>query len=112
MLQWISYLMVYLGSAIMIYNIYGFISFARFIKRLHSWQQKNTILYFPIALLVMFFLGYLSVGIFGSPDMIVAGILFGGTPVSPETIWAMKHNSSRFCSDCWTMPSSLRMCLA
>ena len=30
-------------------------------------------------LLILFLLGYLAVGIFGKPDLIVAGILFGGS---------------------------------
>jgi len=79
MFRWIIYLMVYLGSAIMIYNIYGFVRFARFIKQLRSWKQNYGILYIPIALLVFFLLGYLAVGILGQPDLVVAGILFGGS---------------------------------
>ena len=79
MLRWLIYLMVYLGSAIMIYNICGFFRFARFIKQLRAWKGNYGILYIPIALLIFFLLGYLAVGIFGHPDMIVAGILFGGS---------------------------------
>lgn len=79
MLRWIIYLMVYLGSALMVYNIYGFIRFSRFASGLRSWQHDNGILYAPIALLVLFLLGYLAVGVFGRPDLLVAGILFGGS---------------------------------
>lgn len=79
MLRWMIYLLVYLGSAIMVYNIYGFVRFARFVKQLRSWRHDYGILYVPIALLVLFLLGYLAVGVFGRPDMIVAGILFGGS---------------------------------
>lgn len=79
MLNWLVYFMVYCGSAIMIYNIYGFIRFARFIRQLRSWKQNNGILYIPIALLIFFLLGYLAVGVLGRPDLIVAGILFGGS---------------------------------
>ena len=79
MLRWIIYLFVYLGSAVMVYNIYGFIRFARFIKRAQSWQHSSGILNIPIVLLILFLLGYLAVGIFGRPDLIVAGILFGGS---------------------------------
>ena len=79
MLRWTVYLMVYLGSAIMVYNIYCFLRYARFIRRAQSWHHSGGLLNVPIALLVMFLLGYLIVGIFGSPDVVVAGILFGGS---------------------------------
>lgn len=75
------YAMVFLGSALMVFNIYGFIKFARKVKNDEFSQHagNNAILYIPIALLVMFLLGYLAVGIFGDPDIIVSGILFGGS---------------------------------
>ena len=79
MLKWAIYAMVYLGSALMVYNIYGFISFARNIQKKKDWGQERTILYVPIVLLVMFLIGYLAVGLFGKPDLIVSGILFGGS---------------------------------
>ena len=71
--------MVYLGSALMIYNIYGFIRFTRYIRNMKTWDQDNRALYVPIVLLVFFLLGYLAVGILGTPDVVVAGILFGGS---------------------------------
>lgn len=71
--------MVYLGSALMIYNICGFINFARSLRGQKTWEKHNKILYIPIALLILFFIGYLAVGIFGKPDLIVSGILFGGS---------------------------------
>ena len=71
--------MILAGSALMVYNIYGFIRFARFLQSQKSWGDNNRILYFPIALLVMFLIGYLIVGLFGNPDIIMAGILFGGS---------------------------------
>lgn len=79
MIQLMIYLMVYLGSALMIYNIYGFIRFSRYVKGKTSWEEGSLILYVPIILLVFFLAGYLAIGIFGSPDLIVAGILFGGS---------------------------------
>lgn len=79
MIRWAVYIMVYMGSALMVYNIYGFISFARYIRGMKSWNRGNGILYIPIALLVCFLLGYLMVGFFGHPDIVVAGILFGGS---------------------------------
>ncbi|MBE6908628.1 MAG: response regulator [Ruminococcaceae bacterium] len=79
MFSTLCYLMVYLGSALMVYNIVGFVRFAHYIKSLRSWKHGNDILYVPIALLVFFLLGYLAVGILGKPDLIVSGILFGGS---------------------------------
>ena len=79
MVNFFIYAMVYLGSALMVYNIIGFIRFARYIKGLKHWGKENRILYIPIVLLILFLIGYLVVGIFGSPDLIVSGILFGGS---------------------------------
>ena len=79
MIRWMIYAMVYLGSILMVYNIYGFIRFARYVKAIKTWNSGNSILHIPIALLVCFLLGYLAVGLFGNPDIIMAGILFGGS---------------------------------
>ncbi len=79
MARWLTQGMVFLGSLIMVYNICGFVRFARYVKKLDSWDADDRILYIPIILLVCFLLGYLAVGVFGKPDLIVAGILFGGS---------------------------------
>ena len=79
MARWLTQGMVFMGSLIMVYNICGFVRFARYVKKLDSWDADDRILYIPIILLVCFLLGYLAVGVFGKPDLIVAGILFGGS---------------------------------
>ena len=79
MLKYLIYGMVFCGAALMVYNIYGFLRFARYVRNQKAFEKKNSILYIPIILLVMFLLGYLAVGIFGSPDLIVSGILFFGS---------------------------------
>ncbi|MBR6220246.1 MAG: hypothetical protein IKQ80_06775, partial [Clostridia bacterium] len=79
MLNRAIYAMIFLGSSLMIYNIYGYIRYARDIQKKKDWGRERTVLYLPIFLLVMFLLGYLAVGIFGKPDLIVSGILFGGS---------------------------------
>ena len=79
MIQVMTYATVYLGSILMVYNIYSFIRFARYIRELKNWNSENRVLYIPIALLISFLLGYLAVGLWGKPDMIIAGILFGGS---------------------------------
>ena len=78
-MTWAIYAMVYLGSALMVYNIIGFVRFARYIRGMKLWRWGSRILDIPIALLVSFLLGYLMVGFFGRPDLLVAGILFGGS---------------------------------
>ena len=79
MIRWVIYAMVYLGSALMVYNIYGFVRFARYIRGMKMWRWGSRILYIPIVLVVSFLLGYLAVGLFGKPDIIIAAILFGGS---------------------------------
>lgn len=91
MLQWIFYGMVFLGSALMIYNIISFIRFARSVKKNKAWNQNNTILYIPIVLLVMFFAGYVAIGVFGKPDLVVGGVLFGGS-IFVLIMYILLHN--------------------
>lgn len=76
---WIIYGMIYLGSVLMVYNIYCFIRFAQYIRGRESMGKENSILYIPIVLLVFFLMGYLIIGIFGKPDFIIGGVLFGGS---------------------------------
>ena len=79
MLDWVNYALVYLGIAVMVYNIYGFIRYARNVKGHGTWRANSTILYIPIVLVVLFLLGYIAVALFGQPDLVIAGILFGGS---------------------------------
>ena len=73
------YLMIYAGSALMAYNVYGYMCFSRDVRKHGNWDREQKLLYLPIWLLVMFFVGYLIVGFFGKPDLVMAGILFGGS---------------------------------
>ena len=73
------YVMIYVGSALMAYNIYRYICFSRDIRKHGNWDQEQRLLNLPIWLLIMFFAGYLIVGFFGKPDIIMASILFGGS---------------------------------
>lgn len=74
-------ILVYLGSALMVYNIISYIHFERNIKILPGFKTAKArgILYVPLALLLFFLVGYLGVGYFGTPDALMAGILFGGS---------------------------------
>ena len=73
------YTMIYLGAALMVVNIYSFVSFARYIQNRKSWDANNKVMVVPIVLLTFFLLGYLFVGIFGKPDIMMAAILFFGS---------------------------------
>ncbi len=53
--------------------------FSRDVRRHGNWDQEQKLFYLPILLLIMFFVGYLVVGLFGKPDIVMAGILFGGS---------------------------------
>jgi len=61
-------LMIYAGSALMAYNIYGYICFSRDVRKHGNWDQEQRLFNLPILLLIMFFIGYLIVGFFGIPD--------------------------------------------
>ena len=73
------YLMLYLGSALMAYNIFQYVRFSRHVRKHGNWERKRNLFHIPIVLLILFFLGYLSVTLFGQPDLVVASILFGGS---------------------------------
>ena len=73
------YAMIYAGSALMVYNIARCYGFVKKMKALKSLGGGSALLYVPLALLVSFLLGYLGVAFFGEPDLIIGGILFGGS---------------------------------
>ena len=73
------YGMIYLGSGLMVYNILSFVRFSRHIRERGNWAQERRILSLPLVLLVFFLFGYLWVGFFGRPSLLIAGILFGGS---------------------------------
>ena len=73
------YLMIYAGSALMAYNIYRYMCFSRDVRKHGDWDQEQRLFNLPILLLILFFIGYLIVGLFGKPDLVMAGILFGGS---------------------------------
>ena len=79
MRNFILYLMIYTGSALMAYNIYRYVCFSRDVRKHGNWDQEQKLFNIPIILLILFFVGYLTVGIFGKPDLVMAGILFGGS---------------------------------
>ena len=71
-------IMIGLGILLMIINIIFYVRFERLtIKR--GGFESGGLLNFPILLLVLFLAGYIAVWLFGDPDLIIAGILLGGS---------------------------------
>ncbi|MBR4211767.1 MAG: response regulator [Oscillibacter sp.] len=71
--------MIYLGSALMVYNILHYYRFARKMKKTGVLEMRRTFLYLPFFLLVFFLIGYLITALFGNPTLVMGGILFGGS---------------------------------
>ena len=72
-------IMIYLGSALMIFNIARYAGFIKKMRWIDNSPRIHRALYLPITLLIAFLAGYLAVAWFGKPDLIVASILLGGS---------------------------------
>ena len=99
MLNGLIYSMIYTGSALMVYNIYAYVRYARDIQARGDWAEERRILRLPITLLVLFLLGYLAVGLFGKPDLIISGILFGGSVFVAVMVYLVRRISNRIQSN-------------
>ena len=77
----IIYGMIICGVFVLATNIYRFHHFIKGSKDVFSSgsKKKNVWEYAALILLVFFFIGYILVAIFGKPDLVIAGILFGGS---------------------------------
>ena len=71
--------MIYLGSALMIFNIARYAGFIKKMRWIDNSPRVHRALYLPVSLLVAFLAGYLAVAWFGKLDLIVASILLGGS---------------------------------
>ena len=78
-MQLVVNLMIYLGIVLMLNNIIGYIKYERYVRIEGIWEMDYRILYIPIGLLILFFLGYFGVVLYGKPDIIIASILLGGS---------------------------------
>ena len=87
--------LVFLGSALMAYNIYRYVHYAQGLLRQPGWHRERQTLTVPIALLILFLTGYLIVGLLGDPDFVVAGILFGGSLFVFTMIVFLQHFTER-----------------
>jgi len=91
--------MVYLGMALMVYNIWQYCRFARRISGRGDWKKERQILNIPIVLLVLFLIGYLAVGLFGKPDLIVSSILLGGSVFVAVMELLIQRIADRICEN-------------
>lgn len=73
--------MIFIGALIMITNVYRYIRFLFQINDVISADEEHDTRWKIIALvlLVFFLIGYILVAILGEPDLLVGGILFGGS---------------------------------
>ena len=71
--------MIFIGSVLMILNILRYYRFTRKMEWMKTGALNFLVLFTPLVLLIFFLMGYLFVGIWGKPDLMVGGILFGGS---------------------------------
>jgi len=83
------YLMIVLGSALMVYNIIRYGMFVRSSDALEHGSRRSGLLIVPLLLLIFFLVGYIVVGISGAADIMVAAILFGGSVFVFLLLWVM-----------------------
>ena len=79
MIPWAVEGIVFLGAALMVYNIICFVRFARNISGTKTWDKSSRILAVPIVLLVLFLLGYVVIGVWGDPNWVMGMVLLGGS---------------------------------
>ncbi len=72
-------LMIFAGSALMVYNILRYGSFMKAAVSLERRTERRGMLVVPLLLLIFFLVGYLTVGLTGIGTLLIAGILFGGS---------------------------------
>ena len=89
------YGMVFVGSALMVYNIVTYVKYLRRILAKGYWESGRGRLYFPLLLLIGFLAGYLAIGIVGKPDIIMSGILFFGSVYVTIMLYVLKDVTKR-----------------
>ncbi len=77
----LTYILVYAGSALMVYNIIRYGMFVKSSAGLEKQNRRTGLLIIPLLLLIFFLVGYLVVGITGLAELslIIPLILFGGS---------------------------------
>lgn len=75
----IFFVATFSGAGLMIYNIIKYFMFITRLKKVENWTKNQLLLLIPGLFLCMFLVGYILIGIFGNHDLIVAGVLLGGS---------------------------------
>ena len=73
------YGMILCGSAIMLINIVQYARFMQNGERVSALSGNRGILLAPFVLMVLFFAGYVAIGILVKPQVLIGAILFGGS---------------------------------
>ena len=63
----------------MAYNVFMYVRFSEHIRKQGDWSKEHRFFMIPIVLLVLFLIGYILIGLFGHPGLIMSGVLFGGS---------------------------------
>ena len=56
--------MILLGSALMVYNIVRYFLFFHRMQKMEQYSQNRVVVFVPGIMLILFFVGYILVGIF------------------------------------------------
>ncbi len=78
-LVYLIYTMIILGSILMAFNIGLYSVFIRKLNVQGRWSEKRFLLFVPLVLILLFFIGYILIMILGNPDLLTGLILFGGS---------------------------------
>ena len=78
-MQLLNYIMIFSGSALMVYNIVRYGMFVKSSAGLEKNRKNTGLLIVPLLLLVFFLIGYVVIGITLEPNLLVASILLGGS---------------------------------
>ena len=72
-------IMIFAGSGLMVYNIIRYGTFVKNSRSLEQQSIRNGLLVTPLLLLIFFLIGYVFVGLSGIANLLIAGILLGGS---------------------------------
>ena len=80
-MDYLIYGMIILGAGLMVYNVISYLLFIKSTRDVLSGSKRSDKIWAHTALVLLsfFLLGYIYVAVFGSPDLMVAMILFGGS---------------------------------
>ncbi len=80
-MNYLTYIMIAVGAALMVLNVINYIRFMKSTGDVLSGSRLRDKIWTVIALVLLsfFLIGYILVAVFGNPDMLMGMILFGGS---------------------------------